>query len=258
MSRATLIGALVCAAMFSGCGSTTQAPTAPTASTVTSIAVTAATVNSAAFQLKAMASLADGSVRDVTTSASWTSSNLAVATVSSTGVVAVLANGDVEFRATYQSTTGSLRMLVTQQPVQKYALTGVVREAATNKVLDGARLVVADGTDAGQFAISNQAGAYTFPALSAGNVRLDVTKDGYDLFHAPVVAVTANATADLWIFPTPPRDAGGKAATGRCGDGSWTWTDSRVDACTGHDGLAYPVCPGPLCTESVVIRGAKR
>ena len=251
MTKVNVFGLLACAAMLvPGCGGA-QAPTAPSTASVTSVAVSAAAATSATFQLTAQARLSDGSVRDVTSAALWASSNAAVATVSSTGVVAVLGNGEVEFRATYQSMTGSLRMLVAQQPALKYALSGIVREAATNKVLTGARIVVAEGPDAGQFAVSDQAGSFTFPALSPGNVRLDATKDGYDALRVPTVAVTGTTKLDIWLFLTPPKDAGGKTATGRCQDGTWTWTETRADACTTHEGLAYPVCPGPLCTESL-------
>src|SRR5205085_2338092 len=83
--------------------------------------------------------------------------------------------------------------------------------------------------------------------LSDGNVLLDTSKSGYQTLQSPAVAVSANTTLDIFLFATPPQDATGKTATGRCVDGSWTWSDTRADACLANQGLAYPVCPGSLC-----------
>ena len=53
------------------------------------------------------------------------------------------------------------------------------------------------------------------------------------------------------LFPTPPTNSSGATATGRCNDGSWTWATSRADACVNSGGLAYGVCPGPLCKSGM-------
>src|SRR5205814_7254720 len=49
----------------------------------------------------------------VTAQASWLSSNLAVATVSASGVVSSVGSGQTEVRATYQSITGSTTVNIT-------------------------------------------------------------------------------------------------------------------------------------------------
>src|SRR5436853_1414391 len=94
--------------VVNACGKSTPVPTIPTSSaaTVNGVVVTSATASGASFQLTATAKMADGSSRDVTGAATWESSNPLLATVSSTGLVLVLGNGEIDVRATYQNVTG--------------------------------------------------------------------------------------------------------------------------------------------------------
>jgi len=55
-------------------------------------------------QFQATATLADGTKQDVTTASTWTSSNTAVATVTSAGVVTALSVGSTTITATYEGT----------------------------------------------------------------------------------------------------------------------------------------------------------
>ena len=54
--------------------------------------------------------MSDGSTRDVTSSAAWESSNPGIAAVSSTGMVTVVGNGELDVRATYQNVMGSMHL----------------------------------------------------------------------------------------------------------------------------------------------------
>jgi hypothetical protein len=84
------------------CGSST------TPSTVTSIAVNGTTpAIGASSQFTATASMSDGTTQDVTSLATWQSSNTAGATVSPTGLVTAVAAGTVIVQASYQNVTGS-------------------------------------------------------------------------------------------------------------------------------------------------------
>jgi len=77
-------------------------------STVSSITVSgAAPAVGAAVQFTATAALSDGTTQDVTSLATWQSSDTTEATVSSTGVVTAIAAGNVNVTATYQSVTGT-------------------------------------------------------------------------------------------------------------------------------------------------------
>jgi hypothetical protein len=111
-----LLNGIIGVAMITlaACGSDgrSPSPTAPGAATVAAVAVTSASTTAPSFQLTATARMSDGTARDVTSTAAWESSNPLIATVSSTGMVTVAGNGDLDVRATYRSVTGSLHLVV--------------------------------------------------------------------------------------------------------------------------------------------------
>jgi Big-like domain-containing protein len=87
------------------------APTSPT--TVSSVAVSgSAPAIGGTSQLIAMATLADGTTQNVSTQATWQSSNTAIATVSSTGIVTGVSSGTAVIQATYLTITGSDQLAV--------------------------------------------------------------------------------------------------------------------------------------------------
>src|SRR5262245_23051851 len=63
-------------------------------------------------QFVATATLADGSSRDVTADAAWTSSSTAVVTVSTDGVVTGIDPGEADVRVTYQGLSGSVHVAI--------------------------------------------------------------------------------------------------------------------------------------------------
>ena len=117
MRRLIGIGGVLgcCAAALWGCGSsssTSSTPTAPT-STVSSIAVSGtAPAIGATAQFAATATMSGGTTQDVTSQSTWSSSNTAVATVSSSGVVTGVAVGETDVTATYQGVSGSTHISV--------------------------------------------------------------------------------------------------------------------------------------------------
>jgi hypothetical protein len=86
----------------------------PTSATgVTSITVTGLVPGvGSSNQFSALATLASGSTQDVTSSATWSSSNPAVAAVSPAGIVTSLASGSVTISATYSGVAGSEQISV--------------------------------------------------------------------------------------------------------------------------------------------------
>lgn len=208
------------------------------------VAVTVTGAPSAAlvsFQLTATARLSDGSTLDVTRSATWESSNTAVATVSSAGFVSVVANGDADVRATYQGATASTHVKVTLPKM--YTIAGVVSEAAPNaRPVSGARVqIIGSG-----FATTNDQGAYTLTAVPEGRALVETSKTGYQVSEKEVI-LSGDTQLMVTLFPTPPANADGATATARCNDGTWSWAQTRADACTANGGIAYGVCPGVLC-----------
>ena len=122
------------------------------------------------FQLTATARMSDGGTRDVTASAQWESSNRSIATISTAGMVTVLAAGQVEFRATYLGVAGALQLSLNAPPSHgTFALSGIVREVAPNeRALAGAQIAIVSGPDAGRSATSDANGFYQLTGVSAG------------------------------------------------------------------------------------------
>jgi len=85
------------------CGSTPSSPTSVSTLSVTG----AAPAVGASAQFSAMATSASGTVTDVTTLSTWTSSNTAVAIVTPSGLVSSIASGPVVISATYSGVAGS-------------------------------------------------------------------------------------------------------------------------------------------------------
>jgi hypothetical protein len=96
--------------------------------TLTAVTITGNTTFTSAgqtSQLAARAQYSDSTSDDVTTQATWSSSNQAVATVSATGLVTSQSGGtSATITATFQSVTGSAGVTVAAPPVQQLAITG--------------------------------------------------------------------------------------------------------------------------------------
>ena len=107
--RGVLVGSLTAA--VSACGG--SPPVAP--STLSGLAVTGTaslTTAGQASQLTATATLSDNSTQNVTSSATWLSSNPGVATISSAGLLTAVATGTTTITATSQSKSGTLAVTV--------------------------------------------------------------------------------------------------------------------------------------------------
>jgi uncharacterized protein YjdB len=84
------------------------------ATTIASLAVTGTAPKvGASAQFSAIATMGDGSTQDVSSLATWQSSNAAVATVSSTGVVTGVGAGSVTVNAVYQTVSASDAIVLT-------------------------------------------------------------------------------------------------------------------------------------------------
>ena len=93
--------------LAAACGTATS-PSAVSSVTVTGTPPAVGTSS----QYAAVANLSNGSTEVVTTTATWTSSNPDVATVSSAGVVTAMAAGTASISATFDNITGSTQTAV--------------------------------------------------------------------------------------------------------------------------------------------------
>ena len=120
--RSVLLVASLCLAV-TACGSDDPAPTPVTPTPTTSTVQLRASGDASGTldfgqtrQLVATATQSTGATSDVTQQATWASSANAIATVSASGLVTGVAEGNVEISATYQSVRGTLGIGV--QPVR--------------------------------------------------------------------------------------------------------------------------------------------
>ena len=90
-----------------GNGATAPSPIA------TSLSLASAPQVSQIVQVTATASFSDGTTKDVTSAAAWSSSDTAIATVSSSGLVTALGGGDVDITATYEGVSATIRLTLT-------------------------------------------------------------------------------------------------------------------------------------------------
>jgi hypothetical protein len=184
---------------------TPVSPTVPTPPAATLSAVTVTGLSGAATpgqtaQLTASASYSDGRNETVTTQATWASTNTAVATVSASGVVAFVALGETDIRATYQSMSGAARVTVTAAPVRRFVLTGLLTDADNRRGVENVRVEVVDGPDAGRAATTNVDGVYSLGDLAEGAFNVRMT---HPYFEVVVRAVTLTDTTRLDVALRP-------------------------------------------------------
>jgi hypothetical protein len=266
MRRPCLSAAILSAVLLAACGdhASNGNPTAPTTptpnptptATVRAVVVTSTVTTPTSFQMGARADMSDGSSRDVTMLAKWESANPSIATVSATGLLNAVGSGQVEVRATYQNVSGSMSVLVSAPPrPTTFAISGVAIETLpSGKVVSGVVVQVTDGPDAGQTATTDEGGLYRFPALRTAPLTLEARKSGYLLWRITNLMLDRDRQIEIVLFPTPPKNADGVDATARCNDSTWTWTQTRGEACAANGGIAYAVCPGPLCELKTIAR----
>jgi Big-like domain-containing protein len=155
-------------------------------------------------QLTAVATLRDGTARDVTNEVRWDSQNPAVATVSSSGLATAVGFGAARIDARLDSGGGSQNnsFQIAVTPAGTFAATGDVREPGQGAVA-GVRVLE---PVSGRSTLTDQAGNYTLAALASTRLRFD--KDGFEpgeLVIAPdstgymrmqrIVRITAGDTA---------------------------------------------------------------
>jgi Carboxypeptidase regulatory-like domain len=130
----------------------------------------------------------------------------------------------------------------------QFAVGGIVQSVEKpNRTVAGAVIQITQGANAGKSAVSDDTGSFAILGVTPGPAKVQVSKAGFVTWTSKDFDLQNDAKLAVELFPTPATSSGGTAATGRCNDGSWTWATSPADACVNNGGLAYGVCPGPLC-----------
>jgi len=123
-------------------------------------------------QLTAVVRWRDGSTRDVTSTARWSSQNTSVATVSPTGLATAIGFGAARIQVTFEGSNSEFQLSVT--PAGTFAATGDVREPGQG-TLTGVRVLE---PISGRSTLTDQSGVYTLAALASRHLRFD--KEGYE------------------------------------------------------------------------------
>jgi hypothetical protein len=150
----------------------------------------------ATAQLTATASLSNGSTQEVTGQAAWQSTNAAVATVSSGGLVTAVAAGSAEIRASYQTVTGSVPLEVKALPAQRFAICGTV--TAGGAPVPRAFVEIRDGLNAGRNVESDDQGGYCLRDLAPDSFTMRAGKTGYDYVERGIT-LTADTTENFLL-----------------------------------------------------------
>jgi hypothetical protein len=269
-SRNRQVPAAVCVlsvAVFvlSACQHPTQ-PTAP-AVTVSSVAVTGVAPGvGATAQFSATATLSDGTTQVVTTQASWASSNTAVASTNSSGVVSGLAAGEVDITATYQNASGKAHLAITRAATPTYTITGTVTDGTSGGVLPNIDVQATDSAGQTLATKTGSAGTYTIGGLVAGTVTLTASAVGYQALTRSVT-LTSDTRVDMVLprveckFAVNPTSFSFSSAGGHgtvtivAQERGCTWTatsnDSFLAITSGASGLdngtvSFTVAPNPI------------
>jgi carboxypeptidase family protein/Big-like domain-containing protein len=181
---------LAAALAFASCGRLLSDPDTTTVKSLI-VAGTPPTVGTSS-QFTAVAVRTDGTTDGVTAQAAWRSSNTAVATVSSNGVVEAVSRGTVEIAATYGGAKGAFSFDIAA--ATSFTLSGAVTDATTRLPIAGAAVVARDASGTSRTATTNSTGRYSIPDLPSGALDISVRADGY----APSLQ-SARLTADLTI-----------------------------------------------------------
>jgi trimeric autotransporter adhesin len=222
-------------------------------------------------QFKATGYYSDDSSKDLTNSASWSSSNTTAATISSTGLTATRAPGSATITATYSSVSGSatltvtaaaLASLVVSPPTASLPLGTTVQLAATGTFTDGSARDVTTSvqwTSANPSVVAINANSTFGLAMATALGSSTITATSGNISSSAGVTVTNAAVLSIAITPLATSIAQTTttqfAATGTFTDGStqnitgsvqWTSGNPAVAAinANGAPGLALGIAAG--------------
>ena len=153
------------------------------------------------FALRAMANYSDSTTQDVSTQASWQSSNPAAAEVAAGGAVRAVSAGTADIRATFNNVNGSLRLEVVPAPVVLPGIAGRVTDATTNQPIGRVEVAVLDGPNAGRQTLTDDAGNYSLTSLTMGSFTVRFVKDGY-VTQTRGLTLTADTRIELALTPS--------------------------------------------------------
>ena len=218
--RAVGVGDAQVTASYRGVTSSAGAVSVKVPATVTGLVISGPTqiVPGNTEQFTARQQLSDGSTRDVSDTASWSSTNSSVLRHLGSGRFEARSAGEARASASFQ-TRFAQSAAVLILPTGTFKLSGTVRDIGGT--LDSATVEVISGTGAPQSTRSSFNGTYALYGV-AGQIRLRVSASGYQP-QEDVIVVSDHAARDFSLTTTNPIvDV----------TGNWTLTLSATSSCT--------------------------
>ena len=178
--------------------------------TLTSIAVAPATVSLAVGanqQLTVTGTFSDGSTDDVSSEATFTSNDAAVASVSATGLVTAVAEGMATIVADVGGTTGTMTVTVTPPPPPMLESIAVAPETATIDVGATQQLTVTGTFDDSSTSDQTSEATFMSNAMAVATVSAGGLITGVSAGTATITASVGSLTATMVITinqPPPP------------------------------------------------------
>jgi hypothetical protein len=185
----------------------TISPAAPTVAVLATTQLTAAVADSLGTALTGRA-------------ITWSSSNSAVATVSTTGLVSGLAVGTTLITATSEGKSASVTLTVIPNTALTFTVSGRVVEAAGTPGVSGARVTAQDVNAAIVATTTADAnGNWTLAGIAAGSV-LQFAVSATGLVSTTVASTTISAAVALEAIPLARTSAATGGLSGRARDAS--------------------------------------
>ena len=273
LAMGTGVGSAAISATYQGQSASTATfqVTAATVSTITVSPASASIQSGATQQYTAMASYTDGSMQDVSTSVTWTSSSPGVATISTAGLASGVGAGNTTITATLNSVMGTASLAVTvATPPQQVTLSSItVTPSGTSIAQGGTQQYTATGTysdgstqnltsSVSWYSSSTSVATITSAGLASGTgggmTQISASYSG----KTGMTTLTVNPATltSLTVTPATASVAAGTTqqyqAMGNFSDGSTqnlttavTWTSSNTSYATiNQSGLASSSTPG--------------
>jgi hypothetical protein len=226
-----LLATVALAAAVAACGSKSSSSPTPPSATVSSVAVTGSPpLIGLTEQFTATATLSNGTTQNVTSQATWQSSNTAIATVTNAGVVTGVAAGDVDITATYQAVAGRMRVTVT---AATFSISGNVTDATSGGILPNINMQITSGPSTGLATKTDASGAYTLTGVLAGAATVTASAVSYET-QAKAVTVVGNSKIDFVLVRTPgcAYTLSVTSLTVPAAGGNFNFTATSRDPCT--------------------------
>src|SRR5208337_3651019 len=253
MKKLQILIALVCFGLLAGCGGNNSASSSPQA-VLQSIQISPAGPSIAAGlseQFTATGKYSDNSTKDLTNSATWSSSNTSTATVSSSGMATSKAQGSATITASYSCVSGDATLTVTAAVVTQVTITPAsasialgtgVQLTATGTYTDGSTKNLTNSAtwNSSNTNAASVSSAGMVTSNAQGSATISATYAGVS--GSASLTVTAPALVSLAISPVSasiaPNTTVQFAAIGTFTDGSTQNLTASVQWTSGNHSVA--------------------